>query len=169
LQQVAAVLETERLRLCGLEERHFEEYAAMCADPEVMRFLGGQTLNRQLAWRNLAAILGHWQLRGYGFYALEEKATGKLVGRAGLWRPEGWQDLEVGWALARDSWGKGYALEAARACVDEARRSLKAKHIISYIDPANVRSLRVAERLGEKYEGKGEVLGNPVDVYGMAL
>jgi RimJ/RimL family protein N-acetyltransferase len=80
----------------------------MCADPEVMRYLGdGQPPNRKDAWRQMALFIGHWALRGYGLWAIERKSDGRLIGRAGLWRPEGWPGLELGWALARASWGRG--------------------------------------------------------------
>ena len=92
------VLETARLRLTALGERHFENYAAMLADPASTRWVGdGQPLDRTNAWRSLAMLIGHWQLRGYGMWALELKETGEFIGRAGLMQPEGWPDLELGW------------------------------------------------------------------------
>ncbi|HEX2268150.1 MAG TPA: GNAT family N-acetyltransferase [Pyrinomonadaceae bacterium] len=81
-------LETDRLILRMWREDDFEQYAAMCADPEVMRFLGGKTFEPLEAWRHLAFIVGHWQLRGYGHWAVEEKASGELVGRIGFLNPE---------------------------------------------------------------------------------
>src|SRR5258706_14329840 len=111
-------LETERLHLRQLRESDLDAHTKMMADPEVVKFLGdGQPLDRTLSWRALAGILGHWQLRGFGFWAMEEKHTGTWVGRAGLWLPEGWPMLEVGWTLAREHWGKGYATEAGRAAL----------------------------------------------------
>src|SRR5207253_7997909 len=99
---MTATLETPRLLLRMLRESDLDAYAAMLADPEVMRHLGdGRPLSRPEAWRNLALMVGHWQLRGYGLWAAEERATGALVGRIGLWNPEGWPGLEVGWTLRR--------------------------------------------------------------------
>jgi len=107
-------LETERLILRMFREEDFEHYARICADPEVTRYLGqGNTLERWEAWRQMAMILGHWQLRGYGIWAVEERKTGKLMGRIGLFNPEGWPGLELGWVLGRDYWGKGFATEGA--------------------------------------------------------
>ena len=96
-------LETERLRLRAFREDDLDAFAAIYADAEVMRFIGdGNVADRDGTWRVMSLLLGHWQLRGYGIWAAEEKETGALVGRIGLWNPEGWPGLEVGWLL-RDS------------------------------------------------------------------
>jgi len=143
-----------------------DAYAAMCADPEVMRFLGtGVTLDRSEAWRSMAGFLGHWALRGYGMWALEEKQTGTLVGRSGFLNPEGWPGFELGWTLGRPSWGKGFATEAARRALDYAFEDLGRERVISLIRPANTPSMRVAERLGMVRAGEVELLGGPAFVY----
>ena len=163
---VKDVIETERLVLRMFRESDTDAYAEMVSDPEVMRFLGGgQPVPRAEAWRNMAMILGHWQLRGYGMWAVEEKATGEMVGRVGPWRPEGWPGLEVGWTLRRRFWGRGFATEAARASMNYAFTALEQTRVISLIAPENVNSIRVAERLGEKPEGEWEVFGTKVIVY----
>ena len=158
-------LETERLVLRAFRESDTDAYAEMLADPEVMRFLGGKPMSRQEAWRNMAMVLGHWHLRGYGFWAVEEKSGGELVGRVGCWRPEGWPGLEVGWTLRRSSWGRGYATEAARFSVNYAFSALGQSRVISLIDPGNVNSIRVAQRLGEKPSGEWEIFGTKVIIY----
>jgi len=159
-------LETDRLTLRMLRESDFDACAEAGADPEVMRFIGdGQPLARPMAWRNMAMMLGHWQLRGYGMWAVEEKESGEMVGRVGCWRPEGWPGLEVGWTLRRRFWGRGYATEAARASVAYAFEALGQTRVISLIAPDNVNSIRVAERLGEKPEGEWEVFGTKVIIY----
>ncbi|MDX6443754.1 MAG: hypothetical protein QOH71_828 [Blastocatellia bacterium] len=160
-------LETERLRLRWLREDDFDEYAKMCRDPEVMRFLGGVLLTDIEVWRQMATIMGHWYFRGYGIWAVEEKGTGKLVGRVGCLYPIGWPAFEVGWTLARDSWGRGYATEAAQRVLAYAFTELDRDHLISLIAPENVASIRVAERLGEKVEGQTELLGKEVLIYGI--
>jgi RimJ/RimL family protein N-acetyltransferase len=133
-----------------------------------MRYLGtGVTLSPMDAWRSMAAILGHWRLLGYGMFAIELKATGELVGRAGFLDPPGWPGFEVGWVLGRRHWGKGYAVEAARPCVDYAFRVLERSRVISLIRPDNHRSIRVAERLGERLTGEVELLGAKALVYGI--
>lgn len=100
----------------------------------------------------MAAHLGHWVLRGHGYWAVEEKETGKFVGSVGLWRSEGWPELELGYWLMPEMQGRGYATEAAAASRDYAFEVLGAQTLVSYIHPENEPSKRVAERLGAKYE-----------------
>ena len=159
-------IRTERLLLRGLRHDDLDAYAAMYADPEVMQYLeNGLPLDRAAAWRMMAVHLGHWLLRGYGQWALVEDATGDVVGRAGLWEPEGWPGLEVGWLLARPRWGQGFATEAGRAAIAYAFGVLGAEKVISLIRPENHLSVRVAERLGESYERTIELHGRRVDIY----
>jgi RimJ/RimL family protein N-acetyltransferase len=161
-------LETERLVLRALTEDDLEAYAAITADPEVMRYIGaGQVLEEGQAWREIATHLGHWRLRGYGQWALERRDDGRMIGRAGLWNPAGWPGLEVGWMLARDTWGSGYATEAAEAAVAWAWRDLEAASLISLIHPENARSRRVAERLGMHREREITLSGSPATVFGL--
>ncbi len=161
-------LETTRLLLRGLRPEDLDAYADMYSDPEVMRFLEtGEPLDRSAAWRSMALHLGHWQLRGFGQWALIEREGGEMAGRAGLWQPEGWPGLEVGWVLRRSHWGHGYATEAARAAIGYAFDVLGADKVISLIRPDNHRSIRVAERLGETYEREVALRGVPVSVYSL--
>lgn len=162
-------LTTDRLILRAFRDDDLDAYAEMCADPEVMRYLGeGKTLSRADAWRQLAFFVGHWALRGFGLWALEEKASGRFIGRAGLLQPEGWPGFEVGWTLARPWWGKGYATEAAREALRYAFDELDRDHVISIIRPDNLPSIRVAERLGERLEGEVEsFFGSRALIYGI--
>jgi RimJ/RimL family protein N-acetyltransferase len=139
----------------------------MCADPEIMRYLGGKTLNRLEAWRHMAFLIGHWDLLGYGHWAVEEKASGAFAGRVGFLNPADWPGFEIGWTLGRNFWGKGYATEAARRALQFAFDDLNRSHVISLIHPDNKASIRVAERLGEKLEGNTELLGHDVLIYGI--
>ena len=161
-------LETDRLILRMFREDDLEPYAKICADPDVMRYLGdGKPLSRGDAWRQMAMILGHWRLRGYGLWAVEEKATGNLIGRIGHFNPEGWPGFELGWVLGKPYWGRGYATEGARRALDYAFTELDRDHVISLIYPANAASIRVAERIGETLEGRTPLFGHEVLVYGM--
>ena len=160
-------LETERLLLRWIREDDFEQYAKMCRDPEVMRFIGGQLIGDFEVWRQMASLMGHWYFRGYGIWGVEEKSTGNLVGRIGFMNPIGWPAFELGWTLGRDSWGKGYATEGAQRALAYAFTELGRDHVISLIDPANVASAKVAKRLGEKVEGKTELLGKEVLIHGI--
>jgi RimJ/RimL family protein N-acetyltransferase len=159
-------LETDRLTLRMLRESDFDAYAEMCADPEVMRYIGdGLPLARPMAWRNLAMMVGHWTLRGYGLWAAEERSTGTLVGRVGFWNPDGWPGFELGWMLRRSYWCRGFATEAARAALQFAFTRLEQSRVISLIHPENAASIRVAQRLGERPAGSTEVMGKPALVY----
>lgn len=160
---------TDRLVLRGLRPTDLETYAEMYADPEVMRYLEqGQPVGKAAAWRSMAIHLGHWRLRGYGQWALTERSSGKFVGRAGLWQPEGWPGLEVGWLLARRYWGRGFATEAGGAAIDYAFDTVGVEKVISLIDPNNTASIRVAERLGESYDDTIELAGKHVHVYSVS-
>jgi RimJ/RimL family protein N-acetyltransferase len=164
--RVIPELDTERLRLRAPRLEDLDGFARMYADPDVMRFLeSGVPLDRAAAFRSMAVHLGHWLLRGYGQWALEERATGVFVGRAGLWRPEGWLGLEVGWTLDRDAWGHGYATEAGGAAIDYAFNVLQADEVISVIRPENTASIKVAERLGETYHRTIQLSGAEACVY----
>ncbi len=161
-------LETQRLILRAFCKADLDTYAEMCADPEVMRYIGnGQPLSRAESWRNMAMMLGHWQLRGYGMWAVEERQSGMMIGRIGCWQPEGWPGFEIGWTLLRVHWGGGFATEAARAAMNHAFCKLEQSHVISLIRPENASSRRVAEKLGEKLEGTTEIFGSEAVVYGI--
>jgi RimJ/RimL family protein N-acetyltransferase len=163
---MAVTLETQRLRLRAFRNEDLDAYAAICADPQVMRYLGtGVTLDRSETWRAMAGILGHWQLLGYGMFAVEIRATGELIGRAGYLDPPGWPGFELGWVLGQPWWGKGYAVEAAIRCRDHAFEVLGRDRLISLIRPDNHRSIRVAEKIGEALAGEVELLGSMALVY----
>ena len=160
-------LETDRLLLRAWRNEDFDSYAEMCADPDIMRFIGGKTLNRMEAWRQMAFLVGHWELLGYGHWAVEEKTSGKFAGRLGFLNPAGWPAFEIGWTLGRAFQGKGYATEGAKRALQYAFEELDKDHVISLIDPLNKASIRVAERLGEKLEGETELMGRNVLIYGI--
>jgi RimJ/RimL family protein N-acetyltransferase len=160
------VIETQRLRLRPFRGEDLDAYAALCADIEVMRYIGtGVVLSRAEAWRSIAGMLGHWQLLGYGMWAVERKSDGVLLGRAGFLNPPGWPGFEIGWTFARAHWGQGYASEAARRALAYAFEDLRRDRVISLIRPGNERSIRVAEKLGERLTGEVELLGSKALVY----
>jgi [ribosomal protein S5]-alanine N-acetyltransferase len=159
-------LETPRLRLTALTERHFDDYAAMLADPANTRWLGdGEPLDRTTAWRSLAMLLGHWQLRGFGMWAIELKGTNEFIGRAGLMHPEGWPDTELGWMLKPDHRHHGYATEAGQAILDYAWNHLRLQRVISLVRIGNEASDRVAERLGGEHIDDMDFHGNSNHVF----
>ena len=140
-------IETDRLLLRPFQESDLDAYAAMMADPEVMRFMDGPQ-DRTTAWRGMAGYLGHWVLRGYGLWAVEQRASGELIGRIGLINVEGWPGLEVGWTFDPAHWGRGYATEAGQASVEWAFANHAVDELVSVILPDNAASQGVARRLG---------------------
>ena len=146
----APVLETERLILRAPCEADFAAEAEFFTS-DASHFVGGPKRPDE-TWRSIAGMIGHWVMRGYGFWALEEKATGNYVGRTGLWFPDGWPEREIGWSLMPGHTGKGYATEAGRAARAYAYDVLGWPTAISLIDPNNKASEAVATRLGATFE-----------------
>jgi len=144
-------LETERLFLRALRAEDFEAEAAFFAS-ERSRMVGGP-LPREQAWRVVAGMIGHWALRGFGFWALEEKTSGRYMGRVGLWQPEGWPDREIGWTLMDHAEGQGFAHEAALVARSYAYDTLGWTSMISLIEGGNTRSEALASRLGARIDG----------------
>ncbi len=146
---VPETIETERLTLRLPDALDIEAYAAMLADPEVNHFIGGAELGKpETAFRSLAWLIGHWHLRGYGPWIVIERSTGALVGRIGGYYPLGWPAPEIGWTLARASWGKGYGREAALAARAAVRAHLAPERLVSLVATTNERSANLARRLG---------------------
>lgn len=144
------VLETERLIMREHRESDLAQEAGFFAS-DASRFVGGP-LPEHRVWRAMAMMLGHWAFRGFGFWALEDRATGTYLGRTGLWFPHGWKEREIGWTLMPAARGKGYATEAALAARAHAYEVLGWDTAISQIDPANEPSKAVARRLGARFE-----------------
>ncbi|MBF9035386.1 GNAT family N-acetyltransferase [Rhodobacterales bacterium HKCCE2091] len=143
------VLTTERLTIRAPEASDIDAFIAF-ATHERARFIGGgaETTPGQ-AWRIFAILSGHWHLRGYGTFVYAERGTGRPIGSAGPWHPGNWPEQELGWTVwgAGDE-GRGYAHEAMLAIRDHAFGALGWTTAVSYIDPANTRSIALAERLG---------------------
>ena len=145
-------IETERLVLRPIEPRDADAHIEMLGDPAVAAYLtsSGDPESREERWRQFASYLGHWQIRGFGWFSVEEKETGDWVGRVGPWMPEGWPGLECGWSIARAYWGKGYAPEAAIASIKWTFDKFPdLPRIISVIDADNTNSQAVAKKIGE--------------------
>lgn len=170
LQENPNEFETPRLRMRMFRATDVDAYAAWLGDAEVMKFIGdGRPVGREDAWRSMAMMSGHWNLRGYGLWALEEKSTGQLIGRAGFYFPDGWPSEEIGWLLCRSAWGQGYATEAALAALARGRSLLGLDRVIALIHPDNSSSIRLALRLGGALERRMERRGRPVDVYAVPV
>lgn len=159
------MIETERLTLRPLETSDVDAFVALHADPEVNRFVGAYS--RQQALERLAAIERQWDERGHGLCAVELRASGEFIGRSGLQYWQQFDEVELGWTLRTEHWGRGYATEAARACLDRGFATLEADYFTALIRPGNTPSVKVAERLGFSPRRQDELNGNPVTVYAL--
>ncbi|MDX1319446.1 MAG: GNAT family N-acetyltransferase [Oceanospirillum sp.] len=148
-QYEVPVLDTERLRLRDFRQSDFADYLAMVSDPDVVRYVGqGEPLAPEPAWQSMAYLMGHWWLKGFGLWAVEEKASGRVIGRVGLYQPEGWPGMELGWMIAKEHWRKGFAFEAAQAALAYQRAHFSRESLISLIHSENKPSVRLAQKLG---------------------
>ena len=148
------VLETKRLRLRAHRLEDFGGCAAMWADPIVTRHIGGKPSSEAETWKRMTGYLGHWSLMGFGYWAVEEKVSGRYIGELGFADYKRATELpldgmpEIGWALAPWAQGKGYATEALRAAIAWADECLQSRRTVCIIHRQNQRSFRVAEKLG---------------------
>ncbi len=149
-------IETDRLILRPPTGADFDAYAANMADAEAARFIGGAQ-PRALAWRGFLASAGAWMIQGFSMFSLIEKSSGEWIGRLGPWHPDGWPGKEIGWALVRSAWGKGYALEGCTAAIDWTFDQLGWDEIIHSIHPDNHASQALAQRLGSTCRGSGKL------------
>ena len=170
------MITTERLILRRPRADDAADPAVAYADPEVVRFMGdGSTATLTEVEEGIAEWLDRWESWGMSLCSLERREDGRVVGRAGFlrWDPETWQvggdETELGWLLAREHWGQGYATEAALALREWAVAERGLTRLISLIRPGNDRSVRVAERLGERYERDVEVRGKLSRLYSIEL
>jgi RimJ/RimL family protein N-acetyltransferase len=162
------VIETERLRLRQWQGGNMAPYTAMLSDPGTARFItvdGKPVVDEMTGWRHTVVMAGHWVIHGAGMFVVEEKSSGKFAGRVGPWRPPGWPGFEVGWGIAKEFRGKGYAAEAARASVDWAFATYDIDEIVHCIDCENVASQGVARKLGATKDREVELFGHPADVW----
>jgi RimJ/RimL family protein N-acetyltransferase len=149
-------VETPRLLLRLPRVEDLDGWAAMMLDEPAARFIGG-VIPREVSWRQLMTMIGAWHATGIAMFSVVEKSSGRWVGRLGPWMPEGWPGTEVGWAIVRDCWGKGYATEGAAAATEWAFDNLGWTNVIHSIDPANVASQAVARKLGSRNLGPGRL------------
>ena len=162
------VVETARLRLRQWRSADIAPYTAMLADSLTARFItvdGNPVIDEMTGWRHSAVMAGHWSLHGAGMFAVEEKRSGKFIGRVGPWFPPAWPDFEIGWGIIREAQGKGYAVEAARASIDWAFATFEIGRVIHCIDRENAASQGVARRLGAEKDREIELFGHVADLW----
>lgn len=161
---VTPTLGTERLTLRQFEPDDWRALHEHYSNLECTRFTFGRALSEGESWRAMASMVGHWQLRGYGPYAVVENASSSVVGTVGLWYPNDWPEPEIKWALLRKAWGKGYAQEAAKAVQGVAVRQF-GKPPISLISVENTPSINVALAVGAILERQMMFRGKPCSIY----
>jgi RimJ/RimL family protein N-acetyltransferase len=168
------VIQTERLLIRKPRAEDAAGLLEAFADPEAMRYIGdGSTTDLPGAEQAVARWLERWEAWGIGMFVVERRQDGRVLGRAGFlrWNPQTWEvggsETEIGWGLAREHWGQGYATEAALALRDWALGDQGLKRLISLIQHGNERSVRVAEKLGERHERDVEVRGVPTRLYAL--
>jgi RimJ/RimL family protein N-acetyltransferase len=162
------ILESDRLRLRPHRLDDFPNCSALWADPVVTRFIGGKPLTEEEAWVRLLRYVGHWSLMGFGYWAVEEKASGQFLGEGGF--QENQRDiapslkgmLETGWVFAPHAHGKGYATEAVLAMHAWKDANLPEKKVCCIIDTPNLASFRVAAKCGYREFGRVIYKGAPV-------
>ncbi|MDE2444609.1 MAG: GNAT family N-acetyltransferase [Alphaproteobacteria bacterium] len=150
----APVIETQRLRLRGHHLNDFEQLHANWSDPMVYKFTSGRASTREESWNRLMRYFGYWPALGFGFWVLEEKHSGKMLGEIGMAEfhrdiaevPDGFP--EFGWVLGTAAHGKGYASEALTAIMAWADATLKAPSTFCIIDPKNIASQKLAQKFG---------------------
>jgi RimJ/RimL family protein N-acetyltransferase len=145
-------LETARLVLRRWRESDLDAYAAMCADPPVMRYVGGQPFTREQSEQQMREFMRHWDEHGFGLWATEDKGSARFIGFIGLTTHAWWPGVEVGWRLDQAFWGRGLASEGAAASLRHGFEELGLEEIISIHDPENVASRRVMEKNGMTFQ-----------------
>lgn len=140
-------METEHLLFRQWRSGDFPIYAEVYSKDETARFIGG-VMERPKAWRHLASVIGHWTLRGFGVWAIEEKKTNLFVGCAGLWQPEGWPNLELPYWFLPEAYEAGLGVEAVRLVLAYAKEKFPKTQLVTYMPPESKASIAVAEAVG---------------------
>jgi RimJ/RimL family protein N-acetyltransferase len=160
------MIETQRLRLRPFSSNDLDALAAINADPEAMRYIGkGKPQSREQTQIRLDAILDHHKQYHFGLFAMVEKATDAFVGICGLQYLDNTSEIEVGYRLARSFWGRGLATEAARACLHYGFEQLGLERIVAVIQPSNLPSKSVVEKIGLRYIKNAHFYNTDVEYY----
>ncbi|MEM9014806.1 MAG: GNAT family N-acetyltransferase [Pseudomonadota bacterium] len=169
--EVTPVLETERLRLRGRSLEDFPFFRALWADPVVTRYIGDQPLTEEQTWAKFLRAMGHWLALGFGYWAIEHKSSGALMGEAGFgefkreMKPLIRGEPEAGWVFLPAFHGKGYAAEAVGAMLAWGDAYFDGTRMSCIIEPENTASIRLAERFGFRETSRGAYNGDELIVY----
>ncbi|OPX54177.1 Protein N-acetyltransferase, RimJ/RimL family [Oceanospirillum multiglobuliferum] len=158
-------IETERLMLRQFKEEDWKDLHHYYASAQATKFTVGRAFTEGETWRAMCSMVGHWQIRGYGPYAVEEKSSGTVLGIAGFWYPNDFPSPEIKWALAPAHWGKGYASEAARAVQKVGLQYLPDISLISFINADNSPSIQLALAIGATLEKEVQFRGSNWHIY----
>lgn len=167
-QEELSILETPRLHMRWHRKEDFLPSAAMWADPEVTRYIGGRPFSEEETWARLLRYQGHWSWLGFGYWVVEEKATGTFIGEVGFanfkrnTEPPIQDTPELGWVFVRQAHGKGYATEAVRAALVWGEANFVSPQTVCLIHPENLASVRVAKKCGYEDSGPATYKGQPV-------
>jgi RimJ/RimL family protein N-acetyltransferase len=165
---VAPRIETDRLVLRELRADDFDDVHRIWTDPDNVRFVGGQPSTPMQSWRRVINSAGQWPIMNYGYWALDEKASGQFIGMVGFAHfhreePAGFSgDPEIGYVVDKQVHGRGYGREAMTACMAWMDEHHPGRRTICMIAPDNTPSIRIAERLGYSVYGEGEIDGETV-------
>jgi len=162
LQNIPTI-KTNRLILRGPEPDDYPNFKATFSSYRA-RFMGGP-LNTYETWMLYAAEIGHWQIHGFGMWMIHDRVTDETYGMAGGWMPAGWPEKEIAWIIWPDAAGRGYALEATHAARNYFYSQQGWNTAVSYIDPKNLDSIRLAERLGATKDKDAKTIDGNDAVY----
>lgn len=168
-------IDTARLSLRGHRLEDFPDCAAMWADFQVTRYIGGRPSTAEEVWARLLRYIGHWALLGFGYWVVREKSTGRFVGEVGFAdfkreiEPSFDGAPEAGWVLSPWAHGKGFATEAVRAAIAWGAERFEARRSVCIIDPDNHPSIRVAEKCGYTERARTTYKGDAVIVFAANL
>lgn len=158
-------LESDRLLLRQFVGSDWQDLHKYYSDEVATKFTFGRALTEGDTWRAMCGMIGHWQVRGYGPYAVEEKSSGSVIGTVGFWYPNDWPEPEIKWGLVRAFWGKGFAKEAAAVVHAAGREYLPELALISLIHQDNKPSIGVALSIGARLESTVDYEGEPHGIY----
>ncbi len=165
------ILETPRLILRQHRISDFEECAAMWADPNVTRYIGGKPSSEQQTWARLLNYVGHWSLLGFGYWAVEDKSSGRFIGELGFADFKRQIDPsfngmpELGWAFASHAHGKGYATEGLKAAISWGDKKFRRTRTVCIINPDNLASIRVATKCDYKEIARTTYADSPTIIF----
>lgn len=148
------LVKTQRLELRLIAEPDAQSFMEIHQHPDVIRhvLLNAPPGGLDVAWRNIAMMLGHWHLRGFGPFTIVESISGEVIGRVGFWMPGGADAVELGWVIAPRKWGQGFATEATSAAIKWLWAETTVNAIESHIQPDNLKSINVASKAGLRFD-----------------